>query len=85
MVYSNFQPIENTLNGTETITFNLKAIKLILVNQSATKQLRFKFNNTEDFGTLEPTEELVIEGIYQKKIILNAGSNTVPYRLWVFG
>lgn len=84
-VCRNFQPIESTVHETETINFNLSASKLILVNQSSTKNLRFKFSELEDFGTLRPTEELVVEGIYQKKIILDAGTNDIPYRIWVFG
>lgn len=85
MVYSNFKPVEGLLTGDTVISLDWRAIKLIITNQSATKTLKFKFSESGEYGTLNPTEEATISGLYQKKIYLRASSGEVNYRVWAFG
>jgi len=85
VVYSNFIPDEGAVSGDKTITFPWKAIKLVITNQSSTKQLKFKFSESGEYGTLNPTEEATISGLYQKKVYLRAPSGEVSYRVWAFG
>lgn len=85
MVYSNFRPFENILTGDDVIELDWRAVKLIITNQSSVNKLRFKFSESGEYGTLYPTEEVTIEGLYQKKIYLRAPAGEVSYRVWAFG
>lgn len=80
---SNFQSFEGNISTETTKEFNLRARKIVLINDSSSTNLQFKLNSSEGYGTLKPTEELSMEGVHHKSIILNA-SSPVPYRLWVF-
>lgn len=47
---------EDTVNGSVTITFPIKAKTLSIYNKSSTKQITYKFNSSETGSLLEPTE-----------------------------
>lgn len=85
MVYSNFVPDEDLLIGDKIISFDWRAIKLIITNQSSTNNLQFKFKESGEYGILRPTEEVTISGLYQKKVYLRASNGEVNYRVWAFG
>lgn len=83
IVYANFEPIEGVTTGSdETLTFVRRSRKVVITNDHPTNALQYKFNSSESFGTLRPTETLSL-GITAKQIILNG--NSVSYRVWVFG
>lgn len=71
--YSNFDVREGVVSAETTITFNLKPRKIILINDSTTKELTFKFNNSETAATLKPSETIALH-MASRTIILN-GSN----------
>jgi hypothetical protein len=80
--YANFEAIEGTVSGEETFTLKRKSRKVVITNDSASTDLRYKFNSSEDFGTLGGTESLSLY-FTTNQVILD-GSN-VPYRIWVYG
>ncbi len=81
-VHANFEPLEGTVDGEDALTFVRKSRKIVITNDHATKDLKYKFNASEDFGTLKGTESLSLY-FWAKQIIIN-GDN-VPYRIWVYG
>ncbi len=80
--YANFEAKEGTVVATVDLVFNLKPRKIIITNDSATKELSFKFNSTEAFGTLSPTETVALE-VSSKTLFLQG--NSVAYRVWGMG
>ena len=80
-VYANFESLEGTLSGEETFTFNRKSRKIVITNDSASADLKYKFNVSEDFGTLKGTESLSLH-FWSNQVILNGNG---PYRVWVYG
>jgi hypothetical protein len=80
---ANLEPYEDTLNGEVTITFTLRAKKLIITNDSASNNLQYKFKNSEDFATLAPTETESFTDISLTQLTL-LGTN-VPYRIRAIG
>lgn len=80
-VYANFESDEGIVVGTKTVTLARKSRKLIITNDS-TKDLQYKFNSSESYGTLKPTETLSLDFI-SKTIYLSG--NTVAYRIWSYG
>ena len=82
-VYSNLEAIEDSVDGTKTCTLKRKSRQIILTNDSGGVELKFKFNDSEDFATLKPTETVSMH-VHVRDVILNSPS-AVPYRLWVYG
>ena len=80
--YANFEAKEGTAIGAVELAFNLKPRKIIITNDSSTKDLSFKFNSTETFGTLSPTETVSLE-VSSKTVFLSG--DTVAYRVWGMG
>lgn len=78
-VLANFEAIEN--DESTTHTFKLKSRKLIITNDSAGVNLLFKLNESEDFGTLQPTESISMY-VTTRQVIIEATDN---YRIWSFG
>ena len=58
--YANLDAREGTVNGEETITFNWKPRKIVIINGDATKDLSFKFNTSESFATLKAEETITL-------------------------
>jgi hypothetical protein len=80
--YGNLDAREGTVSVEESITFNFKPRKIIITNDSANSDLLFKFNVSEAFATLAPTETVSLE-VASKTIILQGVS--IPYRVWGIG
>ena len=76
---ANFEAIESS--GAATYTLKLKSRKLVITNDSSGADLLFKLNESEDFGTLKPTESISMY-VTTKTVIVSGGGN---YRIWSFG
>jgi hypothetical protein len=73
---------ESTISGTETVTFDLKASKWLITNNSSSHNLQFKYNSTEEYATLLPGET-VSDMIRSNTIYIKSPSgNSVSYRIW---
>ncbi len=85
-VLANFSVSEGTVSSSPvTITFPWRARKIIIINDSNTLNLQFKFNTTESYGTLKPKEEVSLYH-HTNTVLLDSPSNTaVAYRVWGFG
>lgn len=85
-VIANTYPSEGTVGLTPlTITFPLRARKILIINDSGTRDLQFKFNLIEDYGTLKPKEEMSLY-LHSYKVYLDSPDDAdVPYRVWGFG
>ena len=84
-VYANFSSNEASTSGTATVTFPWKARQITITNDSAVHSLEYKFNTSEDYGTLLPTETLALHH-HARDVILNSPSgNSVAYRVWGYG
>jgi len=81
-VYRNLESLEGTVTTETTLTLTRKSRRIVITNDSGTNDLSYKFNSTETFGTLKPTETLSLDFTADKIII---DGNVVPYRIWVFG
>jgi len=81
-VHANLESLEGVVTVETTLDLNLRSRKLVITNDHATKDLSFKFNASETFGTLKGTESLSLD-FWTRKIIINGDS--VPYRIWIFG
>ena len=79
---ANLESLEGAVFGEETLTLKRKSRKLVITNDDAVKELKYKFNASEAFATLQGTESLSMY-FTTNKIILN-GSD-VDYRVWEFG
>lgn len=82
-ILSNLMPYEDTVSGDVTITFPIKAKTLAIYNKSTNKQLKIKFNNSESYLTLEPTEIIEFPEISVRELILNG--NVVEYKVVALG
>jgi hypothetical protein len=86
-VYANFDPHEGSLSGENVviIEFNWKARKIIIINDSSTRKLHYKFNESETYGTLNPTETISLYH-HSKTVYLHSPSSAViGYRVWAYG
>ena len=80
--YANFEALEGTVSGERLLSLARKSRKIVITNDHATKDLKYKFNGSEAFGTLQGTESLSLYFI-TKTIIISG--NDIPYRVWVYG
>lgn len=81
-VHRNLEALEGTVNTETTLTLTRKSRKIIITNDDVASDLSYKFNSSETFGTLKPSETLSLYFTADKIII---DGNDVPYRIWVFG
>lgn len=82
--YANFDSYEGQIiNGDGTIELKRKSRKIIIINDSIDKNLNFKFNPQESYGTLRPNETLSIDDMFVTHIYMQGTG--VDYRVWVFG
>ena len=81
-VHANLEALEGTVNGGETLTLTRKSRKIVITNDHPVNNLKFKFNDSETFGTIRGTETLSL--YFTTNQIIIDGAN-VPYRIWVFG
>lgn len=75
----NFDPHEGT--GTATVTLKRPSRHLTITNDSSSVVLKYKFNSSEDFGTLEPTESISL--YFTTRTVFLQGSGA--YRVWSYG
>ena len=80
--FANIETNEGTVAASANVSFSRQSAKLIVTNDSATKDLIVKMKPTTDGLTLKPTETLTIH--YRTRQIALIGSN-VDYRVWAFG
>ena len=80
--YGNLDTREGNLNGTLAITFNWKPRRIIITNDSTSNDLSFKFNDSETYATLKPTETITLD--MASKTMTIQGTN-IPYRVWGIG
>ena len=80
--YANFRSSEGVIKSEKIIEFDLKCRLWTINNDSSNKDLKFKFNVSESFSTLKPTETISL--IINSYIIIINGKNT-DYRIWAFG
>ena len=84
--YSNFEPKEGTVTAEETLTFALKYRQFLLINDALTTNLLFKFNSSEDFGTLKPDEQVSLDMAHRTVILKSEdGVASASYRVWGIG
>ena len=79
---ANLDAREGTVTGDVEIIFNWKPRRIIITNDSTSGDLEFKFNESEAFATLKPTETITLNIAH--KIVLLSG-NSIPYRVWGMG
>ena len=82
-VHANFEPIEESLNGEVTHTLKRKSRHITLTNDSGSDTLKYKFNASEAYGTLKPTESVDMD-VWVRTVFLQT-TTSVDYRLWVYG
>jgi len=83
--FGNFSPSEGSTSSTVTITFPWKARRIVVTNDSPTKNLEFKFQSGQSFATLFPTET-ASQYHRSSTVLLNSPSgSTVTYRVWGYG
>jgi hypothetical protein len=78
-VHANFEAIE--ASGSNTYTLVRKSRKLIITNDSSSVDLKYKFNETEAFGTLFPTESISL--YFTTRTVIVSGNGN--YRIWSYG
>ena len=83
--YANFNVSEGTTSAPVTITFDWKARRIVITNDSATRDLEFKFQSGQDLATLKPTETVSLY-LHSQTVLLDSPSgNAVEYRVWAWG
>jgi hypothetical protein len=84
--YANLDAREGSVTSSETITFNWKPRKIIIINDSATRSMKFKLNTSETYATLRATETFSAE-MASKTLTIESedGIASVPYRIWGIG
>ncbi len=79
LVLANFEAVEG--NGNVTITLKRASRKLVITNDSSGTDLLYKFNESEDFETLGPTESISL--YFTTRTVILEGN--VDYRVWSYG
>jgi len=82
MPYANSYVDEGTLSGDKVITFPWKPKQLQITNDSSTKDLKYKFNDSEDYRTLKPYETSSLTDISIRTLYLICDGD---YRVWGTG
>ena len=83
MSYANSYVEESTLIGTKVITFPWKPRQLQITNDSSTKDLKYKLNESEEYRTLKPYETSTLVNINIRELYISG--NSIPYRVWGLG
>jgi len=74
----NFEALEGT--APENLTLKRPSRKIVITNDSAGGTLGYKFNESEEFGTLEATESVSLFFTTRTVFLDGAGA----YRVWVY-
>jgi hypothetical protein len=83
LCYSNFYSFEGEVTGLKTIELGIRPRELIITNDSAVGDLKYKFAVFENYATLKPTETVSLHIIVNKVYL--SSSLTIPYRIWGYG
>jgi len=83
MSYANNYSDEGTISGDKVITFPWKPKELQITNDSTTKDLNYKFNESEEYRTLKPYETSTLYNISIRSLYI--AGDTVAYRIWGLG
>ena len=81
-VLANFEALESIVTTETTLTLTRKSRRIVITNDHAANPLSYKFNVSEAFGTIGPTETLSLD--FTTNQIIIDGTN-VPYRIWIYG
>ena len=81
-VYANFESLEGTVTTPTTLTLKRRSRHIVITNDHASEDLSFKFNSTEDFGTVKKGEST---SLYFRTSTIIIDGTSVPYRIWIFG
>jgi len=82
-VQTNFEALEGSVNGELTIPLTRRSRRVIITNDSSTKDLEYKFKASQDYGTLKPTETIALD--FNPKFVLLRTTAAVDYRIWSYG
>ena len=80
--YSNFKAFEGTVTGVETLEFDWRPRSITISNDSASSNLKFKFNLGDSWATLKAGETVNPEIIIRRVYLSTDGAN---YRVWGIG
>ena len=81
VVLRNLRPFEGTVSGTAQLTFDIPVKRITISNDSSLNDLQFKFNSTETYATLKPTETFSAEATVRDVYLSGSGD----YRVWGLG
>ena len=81
LVLANFEALEGTVTTPTTLTLTRKSRRIVITNDHATNDLKYKFNASESYGTLKGTESLSMH-FTTNAILIDGNGN---YRIWVYG
>jgi len=83
---ANYTSNEGSATTTDTtITLPRNSLKLVIINDDATNDLKVKLATGGDTMTVKAGETISLENYSTKTVIVTAGTGTVPYRVWSFG
>ncbi len=77
--YANLESYEGS--GAIVIALKRRSRRMTIINDSSSINLQFRFNESEDYATLKPTEVFSMD-ILTKTVDL---AGNCKYRVWVFG
>ena len=80
---ANLSVAEGTCNTAATVSFPWRARYIEIINDSGSDNLTFKFNTSESFSTLKPTEAVVVP-VHSNTVYLASG-DSVAYSVRSFG
>lgn len=80
--YANFQAIEGSVNGQDTLNFDLRNRQYTIFNDSTTESLRFKFKPSQQEGTILPLQNAELPAVSKTVILESVGGTAVDYRVW---
>lgn len=81
-VYANLEATEGNTNNIQSIILARKSCKIILINDSSSSDLKYRFNESENWATLKPTE--ILSMYFRTRTIYLQGTN-IPFRFWSYG
>lgn len=80
--YSNMETFEGNTSNISVLNFARKSRRVTVTNNSDTKNLQFKFNESERYATLYPNETFDLPFI--TNVIWLQGTD-VDFRVWSLG
>jgi hypothetical protein len=82
MAYSNLDAHEGNTNTTTVIPLARRSRHLQITNDSPTKNLMFRFKESQTWATLHPTETISMH-VWVDAVYLSGSG--IPYRIWNYG